>query len=246
MPIRLVDGAMETVRELADRDELFAVLGEIEEFYGHPDEWDGEESPEDYGEAYFKRWNQDFTDWHIGHTRNLIERTHCRSALDVGCGMGNMVRGFLRNGVDAWGVEISRYAVENCDEEIRGRVLWGDLTRVETLPQRRFDLVLAYDLVEHVPKPEIAVPNLCGLSGRWIHVKAPDIRGLDKEECRRFDSTHITGRSIRWWIERIEECGFSLVLDYDYTLLKWDPEYGLSSVGAPDLHGLFKRKVMYR
>jgi hypothetical protein len=76
-------------------------------------------------------------------------------------------------------------------------------------------------------------------------VKAPDIRGLNPEEGAVFDPTHVTGRSINWWIEQFEKNGFSLIMDERFTWLKWDPEYALAPVGAPDLHGLFKKRVSY-
>lgn len=247
MPIRLVDGAMNLIRMLNSREEFYSLLDEIEEFYGHPENLDGAEDSggADYGEGYFKRWKQDFTDWHVGHAESLRGRTGCRSMLDAGCGAGNILRGFLRVGVDAWGLDISRYVVEECDPEVRGRILWGDLSKVNTLPFRVYDLVVCYDAVEHAPDPEAVVGNLCRLAGKWIHVKAPDIRGLNQEESRKFDPGHITGRSIRWWVESFERNGFSLIMDERFTWLKWDPEYALAPVGAPDLHGLFKRKISY-
>ena len=248
MPIKYVDGAFNLIKMINTRSELFEVLGEIEEFYGSPEDLDGEQDSEggDYGKEYFERWMQEFTDWHIGHAENLLNRTGCKTALDAGCGVGNIVRGFLRVGVDAWGFDISHYVVENCDPEIRGRILWGNLVEAETLPKRRYDLVIGYDLLEHVPNPEASVKNLCNLSRKWIHAKVPDLRGLDKEESAKFDPTHITGRSIEWWIHRFEENGFILVFDEGYSILKWDQEFALGPTGAPDLHGLFKRRMSYR
>jgi len=232
---------------LNSREEFFSVLEEIEEFYRHPADIDGAQDSEggDYGEEYFKRWLQEFTDWHVRHAESLHNRTCCKSVLDAGCGVGNIIRGFLRIGVDAWGLDISRYVVESCDSEIRGRVLWGNLSKAETLPTRTYDLVVCYDVVEHAPDPEAVIGNLCRLAGKWLHVKAPDIRGLNQEEGRKFDPSHVTGRSISWWVKRFELNGFSLIMDERFTWLKWDPEYALAPVGAPDLHGLFKRKIRY-
>lgn len=248
MPIKYVDGAFNLTKLIHSRSELFEVLREIEEFYCDPDDWNGEQDPEggDYGKDYFERWMQEFTDWHVGHAQNLFNRTGCVTVLDAGCGIGNIVRGFLHVGVDAWGFDISRYVVENCALEIRGRILWGDLSNEKTLPKKRYDLVIGYDLLEHVPDPETSVRNLCNLSRKWIHAKTPDLRGLNKEESTSFDPTHITGRSIKWWIDHFDMNGFSLVFDEGYSILKWDPEYALGPTGAPDLHGLFKRKLRYQ
>ena len=248
MPIRLVDGAMKTIREIKDRASLIIELENIESYYekllGHPlKDLDGVQLPEgeEYDEAYYKRYSEyHWTPWHNGHALNLINRTMCRSALDVGCGYGNFVLGFLHKGVDAWGLEYSRHCVERASGELKGRVLWGDIKNEETLPRRKYDLVIGYDLFEHVPEPEAVVRNFCNLSSRWLHIKVPDIRGLDLEESRKFDASHITGRSISWWINEFEGNGFILLMDNEYTLLKYDPEYAQGATGAPDLHAIMR------
>lgn len=239
--IALVDGAMNFIRYLG-YEEFYKVLDEIEEFYKHPADLDGVQG--EYGEDYFKRWMQDYTSWHVDHARNLKERTRCSSAIDVGCGVGNIVRGLLEVGVDAWGVDFSRYVVEHSDPSIRDNMLWGDLTKRETLPSRKFDLAIAYDVFEHVPMPETAVRNFCWLSRSWVHVKVPDIRGVNDVESKQFDPTHITGRSIKWWLEVFRSEGFELIMDERYTKLKWDSAYGYAPVGAPDLHALLRRRFI--
>ena len=247
MPIHLVDGAMNIRRTMLNWTDFYSALEEIEKFYKHPKNLDGEQDPEgkDYDKVYFTRFMPEFNDWHTGHAKNLRDRTHCRTAVEAGCGVGNITRGLIKVGVDAYGFDISHYVVDSCPPELEGKLLWGDVLRKETLPDRKFDLVIAYDLLEHVPTPEQSVRNLCSLSSRWMHIKVPDIRGLDPEESRKFDPTHITGRSIRWWIDEFGKNGFLLAFDEAFTKLKWDSEYAYAAVGAPDLYGLF-RKVKYR
>lgn len=255
MPIRLVDGAMEIRQWIKDREHLFQVLDDIdleyEKLWGKPlpESLDGVQSQDgkEYDEAYYSRYgNYEWNEWHDNHARNLIERTGCKSVLDVGCGLGNLVLGFLHNEIDAWGLEISKHSVQYASGELNGRILWGDITRESTLPKRQFDLVIGYDIFEHAPHPIEVVSNFCSLSSRWVHLKAPDIRGLDPIESKKFDPTHITGRSIKFWIEQFEAHGFMLVFDEGFTILKFDPEYALGATGAPDLHGLFKRRLVYK
>ena len=255
MPIRLVDGAMNVRQWIKDRNGLFRVLEEIDLQYERqrgkpvPKCLDGVQSPNgrEYDEAYYSRYGDyKWNEWHDNHAKNLIDRTKCESVLDVGCGYGNLLLGFLHNSIDAWGLEISKHAVEHASGELKGRILWGDITKASTLPKRQFGLVIGYDLFEHAPRPEQVVANFCSLSSKWLHVKVPDIRGLDQEESRKFDPTHITGRSIKFWIEEFERNGFMLVFDGGFTLLKFDPDYALGPTSAPDLHGLFKRRLSYK
>lgn len=253
MPIRLVDGAMKILDWIPDREALMSKIEEIERFYefkiGKLKDLDGVQSPEDYDSQYYTRYgNYEWTQWHDDHAKVLKQRTRCESMIDVGCGYANIVLGFLHNGVDAYGLEYSIHAVEHASQnpELNGRVFWGDIKDEATLPNRKFQLSIGYDLFEHVPKPEAVVTNFCNLSSKWLHVKVPDIRGLNQEESRRFDASHVTGRSLKWWISQFESHGFQLVMDAGFTLLKFDPEYAFAGAGAPDLHALFKRKLNYK
>src|SRR3954469_1999410 len=42
--------------------------------------------------------------------------------LDFGCARGYAVRAFQQLGYDAWGIDCSGWAIENCDKAVVGRV----------------------------------------------------------------------------------------------------------------------------
>jgi len=79
-----------------------------------------------------------------------------RRTLDVGCASGFVVEALRELGVDAEGVDVSQFAVEQAAAGARGHVRQGDLTRRLPFRGRRFDVVTAYETLEHLP-PE-AVP----------------------------------------------------------------------------------------
>jgi SAM-dependent methyltransferase len=47
--------------------------------------------------------------------------------LDIGCAKGFLMRDLMQAvpGLDAWGLEISQYAIDNCHPEVRGRIVRG-------------------------------------------------------------------------------------------------------------------------
>jgi ubiquinone/menaquinone biosynthesis C-methylase UbiE len=68
-----------------------------------------------YGDVYS---NYDkFLDW--GKiAKDLIKRFEFNSFLDIGCGCGNLIKEIRKRktGVDAWGIDISQFAVEKADD----------------------------------------------------------------------------------------------------------------------------------
>jgi 2-polyprenyl-3-methyl-5-hydroxy-6-metoxy-1,4-benzoquinol methylase len=74
-----------------------------------------------------------------------------RPLLDVGCYTGIFVEIAARHGWDAWGVEPSRWAVEQA--RARGlRVMQGTLDTAD-LPEAHFDVVTMWDVIEHLADP---------------------------------------------------------------------------------------------
>jgi SAM-dependent methyltransferase len=94
------------------------------------------------------------TPWDTGITPpevvDLIEGTDALPpgrALDLGCGTGTNVRYLAEHGWDATGVDAERRAIERAAERLadtpRGRVLLGDVTRLDAVDlEGSFDLVL--------------------------------------------------------------------------------------------------------
>lgn len=71
------------------------------------------------------------------------------TTLDFGCARGFTVRAFHELGYKCHGVDCSEWAIENCDETIRGYVYQGHA------PWADFDWILAKDVLEHIPTPQL-------------------------------------------------------------------------------------------
>ncbi|MFL7791145.1 MAG: class I SAM-dependent methyltransferase [Anaerolineae bacterium] len=77
------------------------------------------------------------------------------SLLDVGCYTGVFVEIAARHGWDAWGLEPSRWAVEQA--QARGlRVVQGTLDTAD-LTEAQFDVVTMWDVIEHLTDPREAL-----------------------------------------------------------------------------------------
>ncbi len=114
------------------------------------------------------------------------------SILDFGCARGYYVRAFRGLGFDAWGTDISEWAIENCDPIVADAVSlkW---------PVDRFDWLLMKDVAEHLPHPllvettdrllrsvrrgGLVIVPLAGLNGEYV---SPRDR-LDPTHCIRWN-----------------------------------------------------------
>jgi len=83
-----------------------------------------------------------------------------KSCLDLGCAKGYYVKAFRDRGVNAWGVDFSKYAIENAPEEISRYLFCMDALKFcEDRPFRvgmpskkvKFSLIFMQDLLEHLP-----------------------------------------------------------------------------------------------
>lgn len=91
------------------------------------------------------------------------------SVLDVGCGYGYFVRRALAAGFDAYGVDLSADGIREAEKHVPGRVFCGTLDTVEALADRRFDVIFASHLIEHITEPQHFVQSLVGrLSERGV------------------------------------------------------------------------------
>ncbi|HEX4341137.1 MAG TPA: class I SAM-dependent methyltransferase [Polyangiaceae bacterium] len=133
--------------------------------------------------------------------------------LDVGCGLGHLL-----SGVDPrWerhGIEISEYAAEKATEH--GVIFHGDLTSAN-YPDRFFDAVTLYHVIEHMDDPERELREIRRVMkpGGWLIVGTPN---FDSACARRFgdnfrllhDVTHISLFSAESLRRLLEDNGFAV------------------------------------
>ncbi|MEO6121648.1 MAG: class I SAM-dependent methyltransferase [Acidimicrobiales bacterium] len=98
-----------------------------------------------------------------------------RRTLDVGCAFGFVVEALRDLGVDATGVDISEFAVEQAAPGARGHIRQGDLCWGLPLPAGHFDVVTALETLEHLPPEAIptALAELYRVSAGYVVATIP-------------------------------------------------------------------------
>lgn len=127
--------------------------------------------------------------------------------LDFGCAKGFLVKAFRLLGVEAFGFDISLYAISNCDPAVAKY-----LSCTEIKPSR-FDLVVSKDTLEHVPYDRIdhVLSTLRKLAVRTCVITVPlgDGKTYRIREYE-LDKTHVIREDECWWIEKCRQAGFQV------------------------------------
>ena len=100
--------------------------------------------------------------------------------LDIGASCGYFVDAALERGFDAYGVELSAPAVAQAPERLRDRLILGDINRLSEIHCSRYDVVTAFDIIEHTLDPLGFLNELRGVMkpGSWLVLTTPNTQHL--------------------------------------------------------------------
>lgn len=71
--------------------------------------------------------------------------------LDVGCAKGFLVKDLVAEGIDAYGIDVSKYALMHCEPEVVGRLQIGSCDDLP-FPDGSFDSVLAINTIHNLDR----------------------------------------------------------------------------------------------
>ena len=92
-----------------------------------------------------------YQDWPINQVKvdYILSQLPQGKVLDIGCAMGYLVRRLRAKGVDAYGVDISSYALEHAPTEVREYLELVDVTQGLPFQNQEYDLVYSTGVFEH-------------------------------------------------------------------------------------------------
>ena len=128
-----------------------------------------------------------------------------QTALDAGCAMGFLVETLRDRGIEAYGIDISQYAIEHVQENLRPFCRVASV--LDPLP-RAYDLIVCIEVLEHLTPQECeqAVDNFCRASDDILFSSTPD----DYREA-----THINVQPPDYWAGLFARHGFYRDVEYD-------------------------------
>lgn len=175
------------------------------------------DGPRDYGYGGYKydgRWVPVATDI-IKH----FDLKPGARVLDVGCAKGFLVKDLVDQGIDAYGLDISEYALRNCEPDVVGRLHLGTGLNLP-FPDGSFDCVLSLNTVHNFKRDNaiVALQEIQRLSGGKAFVQVDSYHTPEQKEV--FESWVLTAEFYDYpdsWVALFNEAGYSG--DYYWTII---------------------------
>lgn len=199
-------------RAAAKDPQVIAIAKQFGESY-----WDG---PREYGYGgylYDGRWR--------AVARDIIAHFRLRAGmrvLDVGCGKGFLVKDLMIEcpGLEAFGLDISQYALQHCDAAVVGRLHLGSADRMP-FADASFDCVLSLNAIHNLPRGRAvdALREIQRLSGGRAFVQVDSYyTPAQKETFERWVLTAEFHDYPAGWLELFREAGYTG--DYFWTIVE--------------------------
>jgi SAM-dependent methyltransferase len=154
---------------------------------------------------------------HLRPLEKLTGSPSGRPLLDVGCYTGVFVEIAGQHGWDAWGLEPSRWGVEQA--QARGLHVVQGMLETADLPEACFDVVTMWDVIEHLADPRSAVEHIYRLlrPGGVLVAHTIDIDSLFARVMGArwpwLMEMHLYYFSRRTLRAMLEQCGFEVLSD---------------------------------
>lgn len=144
---------------------------------------------------------------------HIVKTLHPATVLDVGCAMGFLVAALRDLGVEAYGIDVSKYAVSHVREDIKPYC--KACSALDPLPDnfpKRYDLLTNIEVAEHLYEEDgkKLIQNICGYSDRILFSSTPD----DFQE-----KTHFNVQQPEYWAKRFAMNAFYRDLTTDVSFI---------------------------
>ncbi|OGO15927.1 MAG: hypothetical protein A2Z14_13790 [Chloroflexi bacterium RBG_16_48_8] len=139
----------------------------------------------------------------------IVQELRPGTMMDAGCAMGFLVEALRDRNVEAFGIDISEYAIEQIIPEIRPYCWVASVTGPFPVD---YDLIVCIEVLEHL-KPEEAeraVSNLCKHTRQVLFSSTPS----DYKEA-----THFNVQPPNYWAELFARHGFFHDLDFEASFI---------------------------
>jgi hypothetical protein len=163
----------------------------------------------------------------------IVGQFNPKTVLDAGCALGFLVEALRSRGVEAFGVDVSTYAIEHVHESIRP---YCEVKSVMEPLGRSYDLIVCIEVLEHLP-PEAAhaaVANICAHTLDVLFSSSPD----DYSEA-----THLNVQPVEYWARLFAEHGFFRDTEQEPFVTPWSVRFRKTGDPFPRIVGGYERRL---
>jgi len=140
-----------------------------------------------------------------------------KKLIEFGCASGAASSVLKTYGWDVTATDVSKYAVKKAAKNYKGiRFMTHNMEK--PFGKEKFDLAVAFDVIEHLPHPETGIKNVYNLlkpNGVVIFSTPNDYPHVYN------DPTHISVKKPQEWRKIMEKAGFKIIHMKQITLLPY-------------------------
>lgn len=164
-------------------------------------------------EAVASLSNYYFGLFHLLKNRSKEKFKSSSRVLGVGCGYSGLLPYFLGEGLEYTGLDISEYIIKEMGEVYPSVKFTRHDIQEPLLGLGQFDLIVALEVLEHVPNIASGLINIANLlaPGGLFLATVPNPRSRIPLTDWRRDSTHVTILPKEDWASHFKKSGFTKV-----------------------------------
>lgn len=163
-----------------------------------------------YDNKYFKayEWNS-FYLLNTAILKQFLGIPNGAKLLDVGCGVGYHVKGWRRNGIEAYGVD--KHCPTNMQLNYCRR---GDILDLKDYKDKDFDVVTCMDVLEHLEYEELdkAISELRRVAKHWVIIQTLFKDEDHHKKLFEEDPTHKIWETKQWWCDKLDTHRYGYVI----------------------------------
>lgn len=139
----------------------------------------------------------------------LVEMVNVERVLDIGCAKGFLVSEFRTNGIEAYGIDISKYAIESAPVNLKPFLHVVDLNKDRIpFPDNFFNVIICMGTLEYIEQQEYAVAELNRVLGNDSFLFITTLSHTTKE-----DSLRLFAKDKSVWDRKFSDLGYKEVHD---------------------------------
>jgi cyclopropane fatty-acyl-phospholipid synthase-like methyltransferase len=129
-----------------------------------------------------------------------IKKLNPESVLEFGCATGIVVELLRKSGINAIGMDISSFIIDNKIKEMEEFLFIGDVTKSPVI--KNVDLIVSGDTLEHIDEQYLpTVRTWLRKYGKRFYFKI----GTSETPDMTRDKSHVTIKPLQWWREWMPE-----------------------------------------
>tara|TARA_E500000331_G_scaffold357022_1_gene417241 strand:- start:6517 stop:7152 length:636 start_codon:yes stop_codon:yes gene_type:complete len=164
----------------------------------------------DYYENGLEKGISGYTNYRWMPTRSIPEaieikeRFDFKNCVDIGCAKGFLVHALRMLGCEAYGEDISEYAIESSHNKVK--------KYLSTETNKKYDLLICKDVLEHIHEKDLPrlLKSFSKRAKQFFFVIPLGDDNLFRIKEYEIDITHVTKKDEEWWIELFSRHGFIL------------------------------------